>query len=244
MDQMPPALPHGELQEVFPDVFVVTGAMKTVLMEVPWQFSRNMTVVREGQALTLINAIRLDEAGLTQLKALGHVANVVKIAAWHGRDDAFYKVRFGATFWALPGMQNEHGLAIDNELTPGGKMPFASCSLFDFRTTKLPEGILHIDRAGGILVSGDSLQNYVGSDEYFSEESRKMMEEMGFLQPTNVGPLWIKLNEPQVQDFVRLLELRFQHVLPAHGSPVWCTTRDTARQAYMARLKSVFGAGI
>jgi hypothetical protein len=40
MDQFPPALPHGRLEEVFPDIFVVTGAMKTMLMNAPFQFSR------------------------------------------------------------------------------------------------------------------------------------------------------------------------------------------------------------
>ncbi len=40
MDEMPPALPHGQLEEVFPDVFFVTGMMKTVLMDVDWQFNR------------------------------------------------------------------------------------------------------------------------------------------------------------------------------------------------------------
>ncbi len=69
----------------------------------------------------------------------------------------------------LPDIQHEHGLTPDKELTPGGQMPFAGCSLFDFRTTKRPEGILHIDRAGGILVSGDSLQNWLAPDEFFSE---------------------------------------------------------------------------
>jgi hypothetical protein len=238
MGEMPTALPHGELQEVFPDVFIVTGAMKTVLMEVPWQFSRNMTVVREGQALTLINAIRLDDAGLAKLEALGRVANVVKIASWHGRDDAFYKVRFGAAFWALPGMQHEHDLATDKELTPGGNMPFAGCSLFDFRTAKRPEGILHIDRAGGILVSGDSLQNYLAPDEYFSDDSRKTMTEMGFFQYGNYGPLWMQLNEPPAEDFVRLLELPFEHLLPGHGSVL----RNWAKEAFAARFLRVFGS--
>ena len=70
-------------------------------------------------------------------------------------------------------------------------MPFAGCSVFDFRTTKLPEGILHIDRAGGILVSGDSLQNYVAPDEYFSDDSCKIMTEMGFFECANLGPLWM-----------------------------------------------------
>ena len=53
MDEMPPALPHGKLEEVFPDVFFVTGMMKTVLMNADWQFSRNMTVVREGRCADL-----------------------------------------------------------------------------------------------------------------------------------------------------------------------------------------------
>lgn len=241
MDQMPPALPHGQLEEVFPDVFFVTGMMKTVLMDVPWQFSRNMTVVREGTALTLINAIRLDDAALAQLEALGRITNVVNIASMHGRDIAFYTTRYGATFWALPGMQHEHGLTPDKELTPDGQMPFAGCSLFNFRTIKRPEGILHIDRAGGILVSGDSLQNWLAPDEFFSEDSRKMMTEMGFFQAANFGPLWMKVNEPKAEDFVHLLELPFRHVLAGHGSPFWSTTRDTAKEAYRATFHRVFG---
>jgi len=240
MDEMPPALPHGQLEEIFPDVFFVTGMMKTVLMNTDWQFNRCMVVVREGNALTLINAIRLDDAGLAQLEALGRVANVVNIASMHGRDIAFYKTRYGATFWALPDIQHEHGLTPDKELAPGGQMPFAGCSLFDFRTTKRPEGILHIDRAGGILVSGDSLQNWLAPDEFFSEDSRKMMTEMGFICCAGLGPLWMQLNEPKVQDFIRLLELPFQHVLPGHGSPL----RDTAKEAYMATIRRAFGGGI
>jgi len=55
-----------------------------------------------GNALTLINSIRLDDAGLAQLDALGLVAHVVKIGSIHGRDDAFYKAHYGATFWAAP----------------------------------------------------------------------------------------------------------------------------------------------
>ena len=62
MRQHPKALPHGELKEVFKDVFFLTG---TVAMPgpLPITFSRNMTVVREGGNLTLINSIRLGEGG-------------------------------------------------------------------------------------------------------------------------------------------------------------------------------------
>jgi hypothetical protein len=239
MDQFPPALPHGRLEQVFPDIFFVVGAMKTVLMNAPFEFSRNMTVVRDGNALTLINAIRLDDAGLAQLDALGRVAHVVKIGSLHSRDDAFYKARYGATFWAAPGMVHEHGLVADRELRPGGEMPFAGCSVFDFRTTKTPECILHVDRAGGILVACDALQNLVAPDEYISDDSRQRLQEMGFFQPANFGPVWFQRNEPKAQDFVRLQELSFRHAICGHGPPV----RDTAKEAYTARFQRVFGAG-
>jgi hypothetical protein len=187
----------------------------------------------------LINAIRLDDVGLAQLDALGRVANVVNIASMHGRDIGFYKARYGAKFWALPGMQHEHGLTPDKELTPCGEMPFAGCSLFEFRTTKQPESILHIDRAGGILVSGDSLQNWLAPDGFFSEDSCNMMTEMGFFRCAGIGPLWMQLNEPKAQDFVRLLELPFLHLLPGHGSPL----RDTAKEAFTETIQGTFGPG-
>jgi hypothetical protein len=93
MGELLPALPHGRIEEVFPDVFFVTGTMKTVLMGAHWHFSRNMTIVRDGDALTLINTVRLDEPSLAELEKLGRVANVVKIGSLHGRDDAFYVSR-------------------------------------------------------------------------------------------------------------------------------------------------------
>jgi hypothetical protein len=237
MDQFPPVLPHGPLEEIFPDVFFVTGAMKTVLMDVDWQFSRNMTVVRDGDALTLVNSVRLDDAGLARLEALGGVTNVVKIGSMHGRDDAFYRARYGAKFWALPGMVHEHGLVPDHELAPGGAMPFSGCSIFAFRTTKLPECILHVDRAGGIMISCDSLQNWIEPDEYFSDDTRHMMAEMGFFKPTNVGPLWMRLMGPQDQDFARLREFSFRHALCGHGAPV----RDTAKEAYAGTFQRCAG---
>ena len=237
MDQLPPALPHGPLDEVFPGVFFVTGMMKTRLMDADWQFGRNMTVVRDGNALTLINSVRLDDAGLARLDALGRVTNVVKIGSWHGRDDAFYKARYNATFWALPGMTHERGLLTDKELNPDGDMPFAGCAVFEFRTTKLPECILRIDRAGGILIACDSLQNWLAPDEFFSDQSRETMTQMGFFQHANLGPVWMRVSEPKAEDFVRLRGLSFKHALCGHGAPL----RDNAKEAYVARFQRIFG---
>src|ERR1700722_8894119 len=61
----PPALPHGELDEVLPGLFLVTGTAR-LPGPLPVRFSRNMTVVREGERLVLLNSVRLDEAGLAK----------------------------------------------------------------------------------------------------------------------------------------------------------------------------------
>ena len=102
----------------------------------------------------------------------------------------------------------------------------------------MPECILHVDRAGGILVACDALQNLQAPDEYFSDQSRQMMQEMGFFQPANLGPVWVQVNEPKARDFVRLQELSFRHALCGHGPPL----RDTAKEAYAARFQRAFGA--
>jgi hypothetical protein len=236
MTDFPPALPHGDLDEVFPDVFFVTGTMLTQLMGAHWHFSRNMVVLRDGQDLTLVNAIRLSDEGLAQLEALGTVKHVVKIGSLHGRDDAFYKQRYGATFWALPGMQHEHGLVADRELVPGGPMPVADATLFAFEHTKLPEGILHLDREGGIVIACDALQNWVSPDRFFDAASLERMTGMGFFQPANIGPVWHQVNEPKGADFERLQGLGFRHALCGHGSPL----RDTAHRDFSERFQRVF----
>ena len=67
MSDYPDAMPHGPLEEVFPDVFFVTGTMRGEFFGSTWQFSRNMTVVREGDDLTIVNSVRLGDDGLRAL---------------------------------------------------------------------------------------------------------------------------------------------------------------------------------
>jgi hypothetical protein len=214
-----PAMPHGEIEEVFPDVFFVTGTMRAEFFGSMWQFNRNMTVVREDGRLTLINSVRLDDAGLAALERLGTVTNVVRIGDMHGVDDRFYVDRYHATYWAVPGMQPPEGLHVDHELREGGPMPFAGCSLFTFTTTQRPECILRLDREGGIMIACDSLQNWVAPDAFFDEESAAKMRDMGFFTPTSLGLAWLQSSQPQAADFVRLKEVPFRHALCGHGEP-------------------------
>jgi hypothetical protein len=222
----PPALPHGELRELFPDVFVVTGTIG-IPGPFPVRFSRNMVVVREGERLVLINSVRLTDAGLAALDALGKVTDVLRIAGFHGADDAFYADRYGAKVWAIAGQRYTAGFdpraeeyfRPHVEVGATTQLPLEGASLYLF-STKVPEGLLVLARSGGIVVAGDCLQNWKEPDPYFSAVGKVMMRLMGFIKPHNVGPAWLKATKPSARELRGVLELDFDHVLPAHGAPV------------------------
>ncbi len=230
------AMAHGHIKEVLPDVFFVTGTMRNEFFGSMWQFSRNMTIVRENGNLTIINSVRLNDEGLAELDRLGKVVNVVRIGDMHGVDDPFYIDRYKATFWALPNMIVQEGLHIDKPLVEGGEMPFSGCALFEFKSVKRPESILRLDREGGIMIACDSLQNWVEPDEFFDDETVSTMTKMDFFKTANLGPAWIYESQPQAEDFVRLKEVPFKHALCGHGYPLL----HHAGEAFHARFNQIF----
>ncbi len=104
-------------------------------------------------------------------------------------------------------------------------------SLFQFKTATIPEGVLLLDRDGGIAIAGDALQNWGTTDSYFSLPGKMMMKAMGFIKPFNIGPGWLRATKPQASDVKRILDLPFEHLLPAHGAPVIGQARESYRPA-------------
>ena len=235
MTDFTPLMPHGSIEEVFDDVFFVTGTSRPHFMEMDWQFSRNMTIVRDGTKLCLVNTVRLDDEGLAKLDALGQVVNVVNLGAYHGIDDAFYMDRYDAKLWAIEGKAHEAGLATDVILKSGGEMPIAGADLFQFASVSQPEGILRLDRAGGILISCDSIQNWVEPDRFFDDASVERMKPAGFFAPANFGPGWMQTCKPSVSDFEALQKLEYRHLLSAHGTPL----KDAAHEQIDATIARV-----
>lgn len=234
----PDATPHGDIKEVFEDVFMVTGS---VVMAPGLQLSRNMIIVREGTELTLISTVRLDEERLQALDKLGLVKHIVKLGAYHlgqhnGIDDPFYVDRYSAKLWAMPDMKHLKSLSTTNLLTPEGELPFKDVLMFSYETSKKPEGLLLINKAGGILISCDSLQNWVEPDEYFSDLAANVMGKAGFFRAANIGPEWRRACEPQASDFSRILALEFSHLLPSHGKPII----DTAKKEFTATFRELY----
>jgi hypothetical protein len=241
----PAALPHGELREVLPDLFFVTGTCP-LPGPLPIRFSRNMTVIREGERLVLVNTVRLDERGLASLDRLGRVTDIIRIAGNHGMDDPFYAKRYDARVWALEGHRYTAGFDAKSpdtyfdphvEVTATTELPIAGARVHILRSSPA-EGLLFLPQHGGVLVAGDALQNWGSTDAYFNWVARLMMPRMGFIRAHNVGPAWLKQCKPPREDLKAILDIPFANVLPSHGAPV---TGD-ARSAYRPVLERVSAA--
>lgn len=164
----PAALPHGSIEKIFENVFFVKGTVEMKMMSIGMRFSRNMTIVKEGESLTLINSVRLDEDGLHELDALGKVQHVVRLAGFHGMDDPFYQDRYGAQVWALTGTRYFQGFeknkgddyfAADNWIDKSTKkLPVSSASLVVIETATPPEGMLLLTRPEGKGTCGNRRQ--------------------------------------------------------------------------------------
>lgn len=237
-NQFTPTWPHGNILEIFPDLFFVTGTNKVQHEGTDIQTSRNMVIVRHGTDLTLINSVRLNDEGLAKLGTLGTVKNIMRIGAFHGRDDAFYRHHFPSSkLWTIKGMVYENGLKADHDLIPNDRMPLPHCSLFLFETSQNPEGILHLDLEGGILISCDSIQNISKTDQFYSQETAHFFEEQGLVKPANISPLWLGATKTKEADFERLLKsFTFQHLITAHGEPLL----NHAFQQVQATMNRVF----
>lgn len=232
MSTFAPALPHGALTEVFQDVFVVTGRFR---FGPGLTITRNMTVVREGNALTLVNSVRLSPQGESELAKLGVVKHLVRLGAFHGADDPYYKNRYKPILWAPPGIRHKAELTTDRELKPGAS-PIKKSRVFLFEKGKRPEAALVLERDGGILLTCDSYQHWTNFDGC-SLLSKWMMKVMGF-GPTVVGGPWAREMGPGVQeDFARLLGMPFKHLISGHGTVL----RDEARPGLEIAVANRFG---
>ncbi len=229
MASHPPPQAHGALAEVFPDVFMVTGTVRFFPLA---SIARNMTVVRQGRELVVLNSVRLDDAGEAELAKLGKVTHVVRVGAAHGMDNPYYVERFGATLWGPPGLD----LGAAARVLGADACPVEGARVFFFEHVKQPEAAVVVDRAGGVLVPCDCFQHWP-SFEGCSVVGGLMMRALGF-GPTVIGGPWMKAaGTPEVRkDFERLLSVPFSHLVPAHGAVL----RDQAREGLRTAMAQRF----
>lgn len=238
MQHLSPIWPHGNIQKIFDDVFLVTGMNITHHEGIELQHSRNMIIIRDRNTLNLINTVRLSDDGLKQLDAIGRVTNIIRIGAFHGRDDAFYKQKYHAKLWAVKGLEDQHQTPIDEILETNSTMPITDASLFAFSTSRFPEAVIHLQRIDGIIISCDSIKNWIKADEFFSESSAHMYEMQDFFGKATISKIWLYACQVQASDFKKLMTYPFKHLLSAHGEALL----NTAYQDVQSTIQKVYGS--
>lgn len=215
-------LPFDPPEQIADDLFVVKGCVKPSPIV---RFTRNMAIVRDEGQLTLINPVRMDEAGLSKLEALGAVKHVLRLGPMHGMDDVFYVDRYQAPFWSFTKQTTYTEPSIDHPLEDGGALPFSNAELFGFDHMKETEGAILLHREpGNVLLTCDGVQSYSTPPHtpHTNAFTRFMMPFIGFPKKTIVGPVWVKLlvedKDGIHKEFKRLLEWEFDQLLAAHGT--------------------------
>ncbi len=214
----PPVSPHQRIKKIGDDLFMARGSIRFNRFV---RLSRNMAIVRSGKELTLINPVRLNARGLRDLDALGAVKHIIRLGAAHGRDDPFYVARYKPLFWCQEGGARYREPAIDRVLSDGGALPFGGARLLSFSAAAFPESALVLGAGKGVLLTCDSLQHY-GDYSNNNLAARIVMPFIGFPKTTVVGPIWLRAATPPGAslraDFERLLTLKFDALLGAHGT--------------------------
>lgn len=231
----PAVLPHDHPKQIADDLFVVHGCIKINPMV---RFTRNMAIVREGQELTLINPVRMNEAGLAKLEALGDVKHVLRLGCFHGRDDPFYVDRYKSEFWSFEGGTTYTEPDITKSLSEGGNLPFSNAKLFSFNYLRQPEGAILLERSPNILLSCDAIQSYATPPytPHTNWFTRRLMPRIGFPRKTLIGPMWMDGlatdRNGMKGEFERLMEWQFDQLLSAHGTFLAKGAHQEVRQAF------------
>jgi hypothetical protein len=213
-----PIYPHGNVEEIAEDIFMLRGSIK---MNPLLRITRNMGIIRNGDELSLINPVRVSAKVEAQIAKLGQIKHVIRLGCFHGVDDPYYVEKFGAQMWAQLGGTTYTVPKIDKELDSVAPLPFDNAEIFEFAGTTQPESALLIKRGTGILFTCDAIQNY-GDYSYNNIVAKILMPFIGFPRTTIIGPIWLKYQTPEDEtlepEFRRLLGLKFDRLLAAHGT--------------------------
>ncbi|ENW95632.1 hypothetical protein [Acinetobacter sp. NIPH 298] len=211
-----PIYPHDPIIEILENTYLLRGSIK---LGFGLSMNRNMVIVRQGDELTIINAVRISESELKILENLGTVRHIIRLGDFHGLDDQFYIDRYQATFWSQSHHVNYPNLIPQQIIQVDIRPPIKNSEFFIFEQATCPEAILFI-KDKKLLITTDSIQ-YWNDWKYFSFLSKIIIYLMGFRFGLFVGGPWLKRVTPKrgslKSDFDRLLKLEFENVIAAHG---------------------------
>ena len=230
-----PAFPHDEIVEIYPTVYLLHGSIK---MGPGLKLNRNMVILKDGEQLTLINPVRMNDSGMKALDNMGKVKNIIRLGDFHGLDDPYYLNLYDCDFWCQSGQATypcHHQTVKINKNTNG---PVSNSEFFIFKTSKYPEAALLLKKYK-LLITTDAIQYYTDWS-YTSFITKIVFKILGFKMGLNIGKPWLKRVTPKgkslERDFIELLELDFDSLIAAHGTLV----RSGVKKQLVNEMKHVF----
>ncbi len=209
-----PLLPHGSLNEVLPNIFTVTGTMKLFGL---FQYSRVMTIIKNGSDLALLHPVRVDESLLNEVSKLGKIKYLLKIGQLHNVDVSFYMDQFSPQLWANKGDPSIKGHSVTGYFDDSETLPFLDARVKVIEGSKIKESVLITNSDKGCLHSCDAFVN-MGIDANHNWLTATLSK---FLpDPTYIGPNWVKVAKPPESSMRAPLNFEFENFVPAHGAPI------------------------
>lgn len=236
MTEYAAATAQDSIVEIFPDVYLLRGSIRIASM---MQMNRNMLIVKQGQDLILINAVRLNDQGLKQLEQLGSVKHVIRLGDFHGLDDQFYLDQYQPEFWSQAGHATYPNLIPQYIIDKNTVSPIKDSQFFIYASAKYPETALLL-QDHQLLITTDSVQ-YWDDWKYMSFLSKIILYLMGFRLGLFIGGPWLKKVSMQKNslkvDFEQLLKLDFIHLIAAHGNVLKNTAKTELNKVVSSTFK-------
>ena len=231
-----PIYPHDPIVEIFENIYLLRGSIQ---LGFGLSMNRNMIIIKQNNELTLINAVRMSGKELEKLEGLGKIKHVIRLGDFHGLDDQFYIDHYQVTFWSQSHHVNYPDLFPTKTIQSDSIPPIKNAEFFIFEQATCPEAILYIEDKK-LLITTDSIQ-YWSDWKYFSFLSKIIIYLMGFRLGLFIGGPWLKRVTPKSaslkNDFDRLLQLDFQHLVAAHGTILI----KSAKEELIKVVKKQFG---
>lgn len=233
---------HGEAQgngpvtqlKGFENIYWVEGLFGVgMTMKSP----RTMVIIKEEGGLTLVNPVRLNAQGESEMALLGPVKRVVNLGNMHGMDVPYYAA-LGAEIYAWP---SKHW---DPEIEGVNRKDISTYpNVIKVPGLTIDEGVLYLaDKK--ILIAIDIIQNYDHRDPndppapphgFMSPFIGKLL---GFKGTASTPPMMAKLASPDKKytglqpAFDMLAGLDYDTLLVGHGAPILKNAKQ-AREAWI-----------
>jgi len=214
-----PVAPHGDLEEVADNVYVIMGSHVFVK---GLRFGLTMTIVKQGNELTIINPYRLRQEVEDQVLKLGTIKHLVRISSMHGACDQYFIDKHQCTYWDLPAPEGKLPKG-DQILKEGGEFPIDGAKILMMENLKAPECVVWIPNGGGTLLTADIIQN--GRPRPHNSWGGNLFNRaVGFLKVPHCGcPAFYRTNVDIGKDmykpnFPRILELEFETIMPGKSN--------------------------